>query len=148
MPEQGSTEEEAVLREVARVTAQPERRPVYLAGPIFGCTDEACMRWRQEARHIVGSVLDPMVRDYRGQEATNAEAIVRGDLADIASCRAVLVNAERASWGTAMEIVYATMFRIPVVAFCSGPVSPWLQVHANAVYASQDDAIAAVSAIP
>lgn len=108
-----------------------ERRPVYLAGPIFGHSDQMALRWRQEATALLGSVLDPMRRDYRGHEAGNEAAIVRHDLTDIANSRAVLVMALAPSWGTAMELVYARIFGVPVVAVTPSPVncSPWLVYH-------------------
>lgn len=110
---------------------------VYLAGPINGCSDAEARGWRNDAKRLRPDIewVDPMVRDYRGNEAQNADAIVSGDLSDIASCDVVLVNAERATWGTAMELrAAAAEYRKPAVAFCSANrPSPWLLVHARVV---------------
>jgi nucleoside 2-deoxyribosyltransferase len=119
---------------------------IYLAGPINGRTDEECNGWRSEASSALAAAghetVDPMRRDYRGVEDTNVEAIVRGDLDDIASCDVVLVNANAASWGTAMELVYARQMGKTIVAFCSGPrVSPWLRYQSHAVVGTQSQAI-------
>jgi nucleoside 2-deoxyribosyltransferase len=120
------------------------RDPVYLAGAIFGCSDEEAMNWRGLASRLLrGQVMDPMRRDYRGQEAGNEAAIVHGDIRDILACRAVLVNAERPSWGTAMELVYAHQMQKPIVAFVgSAAVSPWLRFHASVVVPTLAEAVA------
>ena len=124
-------------------------KKVYLAGPIHGKSDYECNHWRRTATETLTyfghGVLDPMTRDYRGMEDYNAEAIVKGDLADILSCDAVLVNANSPSWGTCMELVYAKQYCKEVVAFAtyslSPRISPWLRIHTTAVYDSVDCAV-------
>lgn len=113
---------------------------VYLCGPINGCTDEEANGWREKAirllrRRFVGvQILNPMDRDFRGTEHVNAAEIVSGDKQDIDSCTAVLVDANRPSWGTAMEIMYAADRGIRVVAWHGGSnPSPWLREHATMV---------------
>lgn len=124
---------------------------IYLAGPINGCSDEQANEWRARATTFLGGmgidVVDPMTRDYRGQEAANVTAIVNGDLVDIASADALLVNAERPSWGTAMEVAIARrQMRKTVFAFVGAGcrVSPWLAYHARVVE-TLDDAIIAIA---
>lgn len=108
---------------------------VYLAGPINGCTDEQATGWRDRARRVLQAsgymVFDPMARDYRGRENENAAAIVEGDLSDIRACSHMLVNVERPSWGTAMEIALASRVHGKrVVGFGAGDrPSPWLLYH-------------------
>lgn len=113
---------------------------VYLAGPIFGCTEQECRAWRREATRLLAEAghqtLDPMRRDYRGLEAEVCPAVlVNDDLHDIYRADALLVNAERASWGTAMELAYATRRAgepPKIVAFGAlDPASPWLRAHAT-----------------
>jgi len=108
---------------------------VYLCGGINGLSDADCKDWREVAKALlVGhATLDPMRRDYRGIEDQSVAAIVRGDLDDIGACDAMLVNAERPSWGTAMEIVYAHREGKKIVAFTSGRISPWLRYHCEIV---------------
>ena len=106
----------------------------YLAGPINACTDEEANKWRDECKSNLGHAfefLDPMARDYRGSESQNAAAIVEGDLRDISSVNAIIVNAERPSWGTAMELSYAYyVAKKPIYAVCSSDKpSPWLAYH-------------------
>lgn len=108
---------------------------VYLAGPINGCTDQECKGWRAEARHLLEpthAVIDPMDFDCRGLEGDMAADIIKHDLDRLDEADLVLVNAERPSWGTAMELVYARQAGKPAIAFVGpqkGFVSPWLQGH-------------------
>lgn len=111
---------------------------VYLAGPIFGRTDEDCRVWRERAKCLLGGAiktLDPMRRDYRGCEASAANDIVRGDLKDIEECDVVLANVSSPSWGTAMEIAIASRAGKAVFAFgVASPISPWLLHHCEFIH--------------
>lgn len=126
---------------------------VYLAGPINGCSDEQANMWRGRARAWLEQygvdVLDPMRRDYRGVDldSDNPRLIVESDLADIQACDAVLVNCDRSSWGTAMEVRAAyTEFHKPVVGFMVDPrtASPWLQQHTNAIECTVERAVSSL----
>lgn len=135
-------------------------RPVYLAGPINGQADSACMDWRLQAEHLLSPlpVLNPMRRDYRGKENLEgvARLIVEADKADIDVCGALLVWYPSPSVGTAMEIMYAQtpLFtrdffqprKIPVyVVDVSGkPLSPWIVYHATKIFSTLEDACATV----
>lgn len=121
-------------------------KTVYLAGAIHGLTDDECRVWRDQATAILSehgfATLNPMRRDYRGVECEHAEEIVDGDLADIESSVAVLVNASRPSWGTAMEVVLAAQEGVPVVAFTPHQtISPWLYHFTDAVVPTMEQAI-------
>lgn len=108
---------------------------VYLCGGINGLSDADCVDWRELAKGLLtAGTVDPMRRDYRGVEDSNVDQIVELDLADIDVCSHILVNAERPSWGTAMEIVYAYLRGKKIVAFCSGRVSPWLRYHCAHIF--------------
>jgi len=117
---------------------------VYLAGPIFGCDDAECRGWRERAKHLIGAAittLDPMRRDYRGQEAAAAAEIVRGDLRDIEQCDVVLANVSRPTWGTGMEIAHAKSMDKPVFGFgAAAPASPWLMHHCESLHADLESA--------
>lgn len=122
---------------------------IYLAGAIFGKSDAECKDWRKtatEAFKAAGAeVLDPMSRDYRGIEDSNVSKLVHDDLADIASCGAVFVKADAPSWGTAMELVYASQEGCSVIAWGVGDkVSPWLQYHCDYHYKTLEEGIQAV----
>lgn len=108
----------------------------YLAGPINGCDDEQVQGWRESAaRFFGGDVLDPAVRDYRGQESVNVAVLVEADLDDIEACTSLLAYCWKPSYGTAMEILYAHQqgLTVGVVVPAGQPVSPWLQYHSTFV---------------
>lgn len=116
---------------------------VYLCGGINGLSDSDCKDWRQMAQeNLTQPTLDPMRRDYRGKEDYNVEAIVQGDLDDIAVSDVILVNATRPSWGTAMEIVYAYQLGKIIHAFAyPDKVSPWLRFHCTFIHPTHEVAI-------
>lgn len=119
---------------------------LYLAGPINGCTDAEALDWRHRATAALApsfTIRSPMARDYRGDEYRQMNAIVDGDKADIDASDVMLVNAERPSWGTAMEVHYAHSRDKHVVAVVpSGPVSPWLRYHTGLVCVGWSEAYA------
>lgn len=123
---------------------------VYLCGPINGCSDDEAMSWRKRAAALLlfapgCEVVDPMRRDFRGQEEGRETEIVTSDKADIDASDAVLVNAERASWGTAMEVFYAHGQGKRVVAFVGRQrPSPWLTFHCEYVFPDLEDALTAL----
>lgn len=120
---------------------------IYLAGPINKCSDAEAKDWREEARTKLQTLghlcLDPMVRDYRGVELTAFKDIVLGDKIDISGSDAMLVMAMRPSWGTAMEVLYASDHGKPVVAVVEDPdtSSPWLRYHCRVLVTSIDAAV-------
>jgi hypothetical protein len=113
------------------------KRTVYLCGGINGLSDADAKGWRDQATRSLWplfEVRDPMARDYRGREAANVKAIVSGDLADMRTSDALLVNASKASWGTAMEVYAAHSMGRFIVAFGAGErPSPWLIHHCDAL---------------
>jgi nucleoside 2-deoxyribosyltransferase len=119
---------------------------VYLAGPIFGATDEDCHGWRERIKAMLPEgweALDPMSRDYRGNEDGNEAEIVRQDKQDILGSEAVIVNASRPSWGTAMEVHFAGGVRKNVIAIVnSDRVSPWLRHYARHIVKTEKEAVA------
>lgn len=122
---------------------------VYLAGAIFGKSDNECKYWRKTVAAALANVgaeaLDPMSRDYRGRELENKEAIVNDDLRDIRNSDIVFVRADTPSWGTAMELVYAKQMGKFVCAWgVPEKVSPWLVMHSTVCERTFDDALAAL----
>jgi nucleoside 2-deoxyribosyltransferase len=115
----------------------------YLCGGIQGLNDSQCHNWRETAKKLLNTeTLDPMVRDYRGQEDTKFIEIVELDLKDIEEADFLLINACRPSWGTASEMIYAHQWEKPCVAFANSVpgeyVSPWLQYHCRIFFSLED----------
>ena len=123
------------------------KQTVYLCGGINALSDSDARDWREAAKELLGQrfqILDPMRRDYRGQEAVAWRQIVRGDLTDIALSDILLINASRPSWGTGMEMPYARMLGKTNLAFGAGEKpSPWLVYHAT-LYVDLEEACRAL----
>lgn len=119
---------------------------IYLAGPIFGCTDFEAIAWRLwvKARLPEHEFLDPMDRDYRGRQDEHFQQIVEDDLLDIRSADLVFVKADKPSWGTAMELWDASSYGVPILVVCPHPVNPWLRYVATRLAHSMTGAIDAV----
>lgn len=115
---------------------------VYLCGPINGCTDEEASNWREAAKLRLPNTLDPMKRDYRGKEAQDYREIVQLDKLDIQKSDVLLVNYDKPSVGTSMEIFYAWQNDKPVIVVCrkDAVISPWLRYHATKIVHSFDEA--------
>lgn len=120
---------------------------LYVAGAINKQTDAEAMDWRarvKEALSHLFEVVDPMARDYRGIEADNVEAIVLGDMTDIASCQVIIVRAETPSWGTAMEVALAANMghALFIIGYGAGDrPSPWLVYHCDVLVPDLEAAI-------
>ncbi len=108
---------------------------VYLCGPIFGCTDEECKDWREAAKKVLPDTLDPMRKDYRGRTDEFYVELVESDKQDIDESGALLVNYDKPSVGTSMEILYAWEREKPVIVVAKKdtPISPWLKYHAETI---------------
>lgn len=107
---------------------------IYLCGPINGCTDEECRDWRSYVTEAWGGrCIDPMVRDYRGREEEAYREIVELDKIDVAEADIILVNYDKPSVGTSMEILYAWERGKRIIVVCreGDVISPWLRYHAT-----------------
>jgi nucleoside 2-deoxyribosyltransferase len=116
---------------------------VYLAGPPFA------EEYRRRASRLAAAAgwepVDPMRRDFRGRTVGHENEIVRGDLAEIDACDAVLASFTAPDEGTAMEAWYAHDRGKRVVAYTGGtPPHPWTVWVADAVEADLEDAVRAL----
>lgn len=116
---------------------------VYLCGPINGCTDAQAKDWREYVKTRLPNTLDPMRRDYRGREMECVNEIVELDKIDVMKSDVLLVNYDKPSVGTSMEVLYAFERgkAVVVVARPDATVSPWLRYHSHAIVHSFDEAI-------
>lgn len=122
---------------------------IYLAGPIHGCSDQECHGWRQTLEQLTSpriEFLNPLRRDYRGREEGNEGQIVAGDLQDIRKSDLVVARLERPSWGTAMELFAAHIYRVPVWGIHpEGPRSPWLTAFVSRFFPDTERVAAAIN---
>ena len=120
-----------------------KHKTVYLCGPIAGCTDEECTDWRELAKvKLLCDTLDPMRRDYRGTEDRFVREIVELDKIDVTNSQVVLVNYDKPSVGTSMEVLYAWE-RGKMVITVAAPhtvISPWLRYHSHYIFNTFDEA--------
>jgi nucleoside 2-deoxyribosyltransferase len=113
---------------------------VYLAGPPYA--DEYRRRAEALVRELGWEAVDPMRRDFRGRTEGHEAEIVEGDLAEIASCDAVLAAFTSPDEGTAMEAWHAHGLGKLVVAYTGGtPPHPWTVYVADAVCESLESAV-------
>jgi nucleoside 2-deoxyribosyltransferase len=117
---------------------------IYLCGPINGCTDEECKDWREAVKaRWPGETLDPMRRAYRGKETESVNEIVEFDKIDVTNSDVILVNYDKPSVGTSMEVLYAFERGklVVVVAKEGASISPWLRYHSHKILHSFEEAV-------
>lgn len=109
------------------------RKTIYLCGPIMGEVEGQAMQWREEAKARLGEryrLLDPMRRNFKDNEVDSANEIVEFDLQDIRDADILLVNYNKPSIGTAMEVFYAGRdlgkFIVAFSPFAYADCNPWM----------------------
>lgn len=122
---------------------------VYLCGPINGCTDAEAKDWREHVKTKLPDTLDPMRRDYRGREDQCVNEIVELDKVDVMKSDVLLVNYDKPSVGTSMEVLYAFERGKVVVVVCrpEASISPWLRYHCHKIAHSFDEAIGYINGL-
>jgi nucleoside 2-deoxyribosyltransferase len=112
---------------------------VYLAGPIFGVEDPDTWRNDVAAQLPKGwEAVNPLkIERYAAGTRNQAHRIVENDLLALENVDAVLALVDEPSWGTAMEIFYASSIAVPVIGWQpkhnGRPNSPWLQLHCTLI---------------
>jgi nucleoside 2-deoxyribosyltransferase len=106
---------------------------IYLCGPIMDEHEGHAREWRNRAKKLLGRdfiLLDPMRRNFKDREVDSANEIVEFDLQDIRDADIVLVNYNKASIGTSMEVFYAShnlkKFVVGFSPFSFKDSSPWM----------------------
>lgn len=123
-------------------------KTIYLCGGIKDLSIEEQTGWRDKATSILYprfEILNPMRRNFRDDEFQSQNEIVRLDKADIIESDILLVNATKPSWGTAMEILFASDKYKAVVTFTGKKfdkkINPWIAFHSTRVCKTMDEAI-------
>ncbi|MBR3085292.1 MAG: hypothetical protein IKH04_02705 [Kiritimatiellae bacterium] len=120
---------------------------VYLSGPIMDEIEGAAADWRAKARCALGerfTILDPMRRNFKDREVDSANEIVEFDLQDVRDADILLVNYNKASIGTSMEVFYAAhdlgKFIVAFSPFDFASCSPWMVRYCTKILPSLDAA--------
>ncbi len=105
-------------------------------------------QWRRIAikklsKHFI--LLDPMRRNFKDREVDSANEIVEFDLQDIRNADILLVNYNKPSIGTAMEVFYAShnlgKFVVAFSPFSFKDCSPWMVKFCTKILPNLDAAI-------
>lgn len=124
------------------------KKKIYLCGPIMDEHLGHARAWRESAKeklveHFV--MLDPMRRNFKDREVDSANEIVEFDLQDIRDADIVLVNYNKASIGTSMEVFFASnilgKFVVAFSPFTFQECSPWMVRYCTKILPSLEEAI-------
>jgi nucleoside 2-deoxyribosyltransferase len=115
------------------MTPQSAKKKIYLCGPIMDEHEGAARAWREQAVELLKKdfvLLDPMRRNFKDREVDSANEIVEFDLQDIRDADIILVNYNKNSVGTSMEVFYAShelkKFVVAFSPFSFQDCSPWM----------------------
>ena len=121
-------------------------KKIYLCGPIMDVTSDESTDWRSKAKEKLSGkfvVLDPMRRNFRDREIDSANEIVDFDLQDVRDADILLVNYNKASIGTSMEVFYAAhnlgKFVISFSPFGFKDCSPWMVRFSTKILGSLEE---------
>ncbi|MFH0908652.1 MAG: nucleoside 2-deoxyribosyltransferase domain-containing protein [bacterium] len=109
------------------------KKTIYLSGPIMDEHEGHARTWREQAKKLLDhdfTLLDPMRRNFKDREVDSANEIVEFDLQDVREADIIVVNYNKPSIGTAMEIFYAShdlnKFVVAFSPFSFKDCSPWM----------------------
>ena len=122
-------------------------KTIYLSGPIMDEHLGLAREWREAAKQKLNGhfrILDPMVRNFKDREVDSANEIVEFDLQDVRDADILLVNYNKASIGTSMEVFYAAQnlgkFVISFSPFDFQDCSPWMVRYSTKILPSLSNA--------
>jgi len=123
-------------------------KKIYLCGPIMDEYKGMSREWRKLAARKLGKqfmLLDPMRRNFKDREVDSANEIVEFDLQDIRNADILLVNYNKASIGTAMEVFYASnnldKFVVAFSPFAFQNCIPWMVRYCTKILPSLESAL-------
>lgn len=124
------------------------RKTIYLSGPIMDEHEGTAREWRESAKKMLGDkfyLLDPMRRKFVDRQVDSANEIVEFDLQDVRDADLLLVNYNRPSIGTSMEVFYAAHDQGKfVVAFSPlefKDCSPWMAKYCTKILPDLESAV-------
>lgn len=124
------------------------RKKIYLSGPIMDASADQSKTWREIAKVRLNDqfiLLDPMRRSFKDREVDSANEIVEFDLQDVRDADILLINYDKPSIGTSMEVFYAShdlgKFTIAFSQFPFKECSPWMVRHCTKILPSLESAI-------
>ena len=125
-----------------------EQKTIYLSGPIMDEHPEAAKTWRERATDKLKDdfiILDPMRRNFKDREVDSANEIVEFDLQDVRNADILLVNYNKTSIGTSMEVFYAAhdlgKFIVAFSPFPFKECSPWMVRYCTKILPSFEGAV-------
>ena len=123
-------------------------KTIYLSGPIMDENAGTAREWRVEAGRLFGGkyrLLDPMRRKFVDRQVDSANEIVEFDLQDVRDADILLVNYNKPSIGTSMEVFYAAhdlgKFVVAFSPFEYKDCSPWMARYCTKIVPSLEDAV-------
>ena len=126
-----------------------QRRKIYLSGPIMDEKEGEAREWRETAKRLLGDefiLLDPMRRKFVDRQVDSANEIVEFDLQDVRECDLLLVNYNRASIGTSMEVFYGAhdqgKFVVAFSPLSFADCSPWMARFCTKILPDLESAVA------
>ena len=124
-----------------------KKMTIYLSGPIMDEHEGVAREWRSAAKALLGKdfrILDPMRRKFVDRQVDSANEIVEFDLQDVRDADIVLVNYDKPSIGTSMEVFYAAFdqgkFVISFSPFTFENCSPWMVRFSTKILPTLEDA--------
>ena len=124
------------------------KKKIYLSGPIMDEHPDLAATWRERAQEALRDhfiLLDPMRRNFKDREVDSANEIVEFDLQDVRDADILLVNYNKSSIGTSMEVFFAAhnlgKFVVAFSPFSFQDCSPWMVRYCTKILPSLEEAI-------
>ena len=125
-----------------------ERKVIYLSGPIMDEHSGIARQWRDSAKIQLAEkfkLLDPMRRKFVDRQVDSANEIVEFDLQDVRDADILLVNYNKPSIGTSMEVFFAAhdlgKFVVAFSPFEYKDCSPWMARYCTQIVPSLEEAV-------
>lgn len=122
-------------------------KTIYLSGPIMDEHAGHAREWREAAKSRLDKqfrALDPMRRKFIDRKVDSSNEIVEFDLQDVRDADIILVNYNKPSIGTSMEIFYAShdlgKFVVAFSPFEFQDCSPWMVRYCTKILGSLEEA--------